>query len=137
MLSCTDVTLVPSNTWGGQGLLGVSIRFCSFEGASENVWHILVRIVSVESVAVTPLSLSLSLSLSQEVQDNSPASQANLIAHTDYILGSDTMGPEDDLYSVIEASNQRTIRLYVYNSESDSCREVSCYYQYEGKECLL
>jgi hypothetical protein len=28
--------------WGGQGLLGVSIRFCSFEGANENVWHILV-----------------------------------------------------------------------------------------------
>ncbi len=23
-------------------LLGVSIRFCSFEGANENVWHILV-----------------------------------------------------------------------------------------------
>ena len=27
--------------WGGQGLLGISIRFCSFEGANENVWHIL------------------------------------------------------------------------------------------------
>lgn len=37
------VTIVPSNNWGGQGLLGVSIRFCSFEGASENVWHVLVR----------------------------------------------------------------------------------------------
>lgn len=31
-------------TWGGQGLLGVSIRFCSFEGANENVWHVLVSI---------------------------------------------------------------------------------------------
>ena len=51
-LLCTtlEVMLVPSNTWGGQGLLGVSIRFCSFEGAAENVWHVLV-------------SLSLSLSL--------------------------------------------------------------------------
>lgn len=38
----SEVTLVPSNTWGGQGLLGVSIRFCSFEGASENIWHVLV-----------------------------------------------------------------------------------------------
>lgn len=27
--------------WGGQGLLGISIRFCSFEGANENIWHIL------------------------------------------------------------------------------------------------
>ena len=39
-----DVTITPSNLWGGQGLLGVSIRFCSFEGANENVWHILVSI---------------------------------------------------------------------------------------------
>jgi GRASP55/65 PDZ-like domain len=36
------VSITPSSTWGGQGLLGVSIRFCSFEGANENVWHILV-----------------------------------------------------------------------------------------------
>lgn len=41
-LFLTEVSLVPSNTWGGQGLLGVSIRFCSFEGAAENVWHVLV-----------------------------------------------------------------------------------------------
>lgn len=40
------VKITPSNLWGGQGLLGVSIRFCSFEGANENVWHILVRIWS-------------------------------------------------------------------------------------------
>lgn len=26
---------------GGQGVLGLSIRYCSFKGASENVWHIL------------------------------------------------------------------------------------------------
>ena len=37
-----EIMLTPSSNWGGQGLLGVSIRFCSFEGASENVWHILV-----------------------------------------------------------------------------------------------
>lgn len=41
-----DVEIVPSNMWGGQGLLGVSIRFCSFEGANENVWHVLVRFVT-------------------------------------------------------------------------------------------
>jgi len=34
--------IVPSQCWGGQGLLGISIRFCSFEGASQNVWHVLV-----------------------------------------------------------------------------------------------
>jgi len=37
-----EVNITPSQTWGGQGLLGVSIRFCSFEGANENVWHVLV-----------------------------------------------------------------------------------------------
>ena len=36
--------LCPNNRWGGEGLLGVSIRFCSFDGAEENVWHVLVRI---------------------------------------------------------------------------------------------
>lgn len=41
--SVRQTTIVPSMTWGGQGLLGVSIRFCSFEGANENVWHVLVR----------------------------------------------------------------------------------------------
>ena len=40
----SEVELVPSNTWGGQGLLGVSIRFCSFDGAAENIWHVLVRV---------------------------------------------------------------------------------------------
>lgn len=37
-----EVMITPSANWGGQGLLGVSIRFCSFEGANENVWHVLV-----------------------------------------------------------------------------------------------
>jgi len=37
-----EVKIVPNSNWGGQGLLGVSIRFCSFAGANENVWHILV-----------------------------------------------------------------------------------------------
>lgn len=40
--SVREVMVTPSATWGGQGLLGVSIRFCSFEGATENVWHVLV-----------------------------------------------------------------------------------------------
>jgi len=36
------IKIIPNSNWGGQGLLGVSIRFCSFAGANENVWHILV-----------------------------------------------------------------------------------------------
>jgi S1-C subfamily serine protease len=97
-----EVTLVPSSNWGGQGLLGVSIRFCSFENASENVWHVL------------------------EVQPNSPAADAGLIPHTDYILGADVMGPDDnDLYSVIEMHDKQVVHLFVYNVDTDKCREVS------------
>ncbi len=41
-LAVRETTVTPSSMWGGQGLLGVSIRFCTFEGANENVWHVLV-----------------------------------------------------------------------------------------------
>lgn len=37
-----ELEVVPSNMWGGQGLLGASVRFCSFQGANENIWHVLV-----------------------------------------------------------------------------------------------
>lgn len=37
-----ELEVTPSNMWGGRGLLGASVRFCSFEGANENVWHVLV-----------------------------------------------------------------------------------------------
>uniref|UniRef100_A0A1I8JDG0 PDZ GRASP-type domain-containing protein n=1 Tax=Macrostomum lignano TaxID=282301 RepID=A0A1I8JDG0_9PLAT len=70
--SCREVTLVPCEGWGGQGLLGVSIRFCSFDGANENVWH-------------------------------------------DY----------EDLITLIEAHDGKPLKLYVYSTVSDSCREVT------------
>lgn len=37
-----ELFVVPSNQWGGQGLLGASVRFCSYQRANENVWHVLV-----------------------------------------------------------------------------------------------
>ena len=39
-----ELQVVPSALWGGQGLLGASVRFCSYQGANENVWHVLVRL---------------------------------------------------------------------------------------------
>ncbi|XP_050717052.1 Golgi reassembly-stacking protein 2-like [Eriocheir sinensis] len=96
------VNIVPSNLWGGQGLLGVSIRFCSFEGANENVWHIL------------------------DVEPNSPADIAGLKGYKDYIIGADSVLHEsEDLFSLIEAHVGRPLKLYVYNVETDSCREVT------------
>jgi hypothetical protein len=97
-----EVFITPSTLWGGQGLLGVSIRFCSFEGANENVWHIL------------------------EVSPSSPAELAGLRQYSDYIIGADSVLHEsEDLFSLIEAHEGRPLKLYVYNTETDHCREVS------------
>ncbi|XP_071399078.1 Golgi reassembly-stacking protein 2 [Centroberyx affinis] len=100
-LELRESTVTPSNLWGGQGLLGVSIRFCSFEGANENVWHVL------------------------EVEPNSPAALAGLRPHTDYIIGADTvMNESEDLFSLIETHEGKGLKLYVYNTDTDNCREV-------------
>nr|XP_023858937.1 Golgi reassembly-stacking protein 2-like isoform X4 [Salvelinus alpinus] len=96
-----EATVTPNNIWGGQGLLGVSIRFCSFEGANENVWHVL------------------------EVEPNSPAAMAGLRPHTDYIIGADTvMNESEDLFSLIETHEGKGLKLYVYNTDTDNCRDV-------------
>lgn len=100
--SVREVNISPSTTWGGQGLLGVSIRFCSFEGANENVWHVL------------------------EVHPSSPAELAGLRPFNDYIIGADSILHEsEDLFTLIEAHEGRPLKLYVYNTGDDSCREVS------------
>ncbi|KAM5156978.1 Golgi reassembly-stacking protein 1 [Mantella aurantiaca] len=96
-----ELEVTPSNMWGGQGLLGASVRFCSFQGANEHVWHVL------------------------DVEPNSPAALAGLNPHTDYIVGSDQILQEsEDFYSLIESHEGKPLKLLVYNIETDSCREV-------------
>ncbi|XP_077579988.1 Golgi reassembly-stacking protein 2-like isoform X2 [Stigmatopora nigra] len=100
-LDLRESTVTPSNLWGGQGLLGVSIRFCSFEGANENVWHVL------------------------EVEPKSPAVVAGFRPYTDYVIGADTvMNESEDLFSLIESHEGKGLKLYVYNTDTDNCREV-------------
>ncbi|KAK6625194.1 hypothetical protein RUM43_005485 [Polyplax serrata] len=100
--SVRTVSITPSSNWGGQGLLGVSIRFCSFEGANENVWHVL------------------------EVHPSSPAEAAGLKPFEDYIIGADSILHEsEDLFGLIEAYENRPLKLYVYNTGDDTCREVT------------
>ncbi|XP_060036390.1 Golgi reassembly-stacking protein 1 isoform X2 [Erinaceus europaeus] len=97
-----EVEVVPSNMWGGQGLLGASVRFCSFRRASEHVWHVL------------------------DVEPSSPASLAGLCPYTDYVIGSDQILQEsEDFFTLIESHEGKPLKLMVYNSESDSCREVT------------
>lgn len=101
-ISVREVLLTPSTLWGGQGLLGVSIRFCTFETAHENVWHIL------------------------DVENGSPAHLAGLRAFSDYIIGADSisLAEQDDLFSLVEAHDGRPLKLFVYNCDTDSCRDV-------------
>ncbi|XP_038611723.1 Golgi reassembly-stacking protein 1 isoform X2 [Tachyglossus aculeatus] len=91
-----EVEVVPSNMWGGQGLLGASVRFCSFRGASEH-----------------------------DVEPSSPAALAGLQPYTDYVVGSDQILQEsEDFYSLIESHEGKPLKLLVYNWETDACREV-------------
>ncbi|XP_013781588.1 Golgi reassembly-stacking protein 2-like [Limulus polyphemus] len=97
-----DVEIIPSNKWGGQGLLGVSIRFCSFEGANENVWHVL------------------------DIKPHSPAELAGFQPFLDYIIGVDSVLHEsEDLFTLIEAHEGKPLKLYVYSTNTDTCREVT------------
>ncbi len=51
---------------------------------------------------------------------------AGLRQYTDYIIGADSVLHEsEDLFSLIEAHEGRPLKLYVYNTETDHCREVS------------
>ena len=85
-----------------KGLLGLSIRFCTFDKANENVWHVL------------------------DVQQHSPAALAGLRSNTDYIIGADTLlNDAEDLFTLIESNEGKPLKLYVYNSESDMTREIT------------
>lgn len=100
-LRVRELEVVPSNMWGGQGLLGASVRFCSYQGANENVWHVL------------------------DVDLNSPAALAGLQPHTDYIVGADqVLQDSEDFFSLIEMHEGKPLKLLAYNTETDACREV-------------
>lgn len=57
------VVCQPNRRWGGAGLLGMTIKFDTFEDAEDSVFHVL------------------------EVEPNSPASKAGLLPFDDFILG--------------------------------------------------
>jgi hypothetical protein len=65
-----EVTITPSDQWGGVGLLGCSINWECAEKCLESTWHIV------------------------DVAAHSPAMAADLMPHRDYILG---MQPLDEL----------------------------------------
>lgn len=100
--SYRQVSIVPSITWGGEGLLGCSIRFCSYEEASSRVWHVL------------------------DIVSGSPADMSGLIDHRDYIIGTphSLLVNNDDLTDLLEKMDKQHTKLIVYNIDMERCREV-------------
>ncbi|EFA75219.1 golgi reassembly stacking protein [Heterostelium album PN500] len=98
-----EQVIVPSNTWGGNGLAGISIRYCSWSKTLENVWHIL------------------------DVYLNSPAHEAGLQTRTDYIVGTPDliMNEQEDFFTLINNNMYRPIQLYIYSSLSEQVRLVT------------
>lgn len=97
------VNITPSSSWGGAGLLGVTIRLDDYGGADER----LIRVLSVEH--------------------NSPAAIAGLVPMKDYLLGTTSTSFDSDeiLAEVLMVHADRIVELYVYNSESDIVRVIT------------
>ncbi|KAL3805774.1 hypothetical protein ACHAW5_000024 [Stephanodiscus triporus] len=97
------VKITPSTTWGGAGLLGVTIRMDDYGGADER----LIRVLSVEH--------------------NSPAAIAGLVPMKDYLLGTASTSFDSDaiLAEVLMMHADRIVELYVYSSESDVVRVIT------------
>ncbi len=97
------VNITPSSSWGGAGLLGVTIRLDDYGGADER----LIRVLSVEH--------------------NSPSAIAGLVPMKDYLLGTTSTSFDSDeiLAEVLMMHADRIVEFYVYNSESDIVRVVT------------
>ncbi|KAF9904906.1 Golgi reassembly-stacking protein 2 [Linnemannia zychae] len=87
---------------GNDGYIGCSIRFCLFDTISDVVWHIL------------------------DVAPGSPAMEAGLCAHADYVIGTPLgiMRGERDLYDLVEDYIADELPLHVYNANTNEVREV-------------
>ena len=97
------VTITPSDSWGGAGLLGVTIRLDDYGGADER----LIRVL--------------------QVGKNSPAAIAGLVGHYDYLLGTtaDSFDSTGTLARVLQQHVDKVVEVYVYNTESDVVRVVA------------
>ncbi|KAI6042699.1 GRASP55/65 PDZ-like domain-containing protein [Pisolithus marmoratus] len=91
-----------SGTQPQPSLLGLSMRMCEFESATDNVWHVL------------------------EVLEGSPAESAGLVPYGDWIIGwsGGALTAENDFYDVVEAHIDKPLRVYVYSYDFDNLREV-------------
>jgi len=99
-----DVVIVPTKQWGGcdnqESALGMTLRHENYFEADEHVIHVV------------------------EVEAESPAALAGLIADKDYLLGTGerVFKDTDVLYDELNANIDKPVEFYVYNSETDEVR---------------
>ncbi|OXV11483.1 hypothetical protein Egran_00758 [Elaphomyces granulatus] len=121
-------------------LFSTEIRNCAGSGVSLEIWSAKGQRTHAVTISVptdnTRLGLTLQLaplSSSQHIwhvltipSPLSPAYLAGLLEHSDYILGSPsgTLRGESALGEVVEDHLNRSLVLWVYNSEFDVVREV-------------
>lgn len=110
-----EVSIIPSRSWGGQGMLGVTIRFDTFYKADEH----LVKVLSVAP--------------------GGPAMAAGLKAD-DYLLGTAerVFSDSDVLTDECLRHLDKSLEIYVYDVDTDQVRVVAVAptYSWGGHGCL-
>jgi len=111
-----DVVITPRRNWGGQGMLGVTIRFDTYWRAEES----LVRVLDVVA--------------------DSPAHLAGLQPSNDYLLGTaeKVFKDTETLYEAVSQHIDSIVEFYVYNTSSDEVRVaiVMPTNEWNGDGCL-
>jgi hypothetical protein len=114
--SVREVTVVPSTSWGGEGLLGCSIRFSTTLNAVDRCWRVL------------------------RLFDESPASIAGLIAEKDWIIGSAELNilEDEDLHKFLIQNRKVPLKIIIFNIDSQTCRIATIVPDFEwgGPGCL-
>ncbi|KAJ5093229.1 hypothetical protein N7456_009090 [Penicillium angulare] len=121
-------------------LFATEVRNCAGGSVTLEVWSAKGQRVHSFSVPVPPSNPSLGLALQLAPLNStqniwhvlsipsslSPAFRAGLLPHSDYIIGtpSGTLRGESALGELVEDHLDRTLILWVYNSEFDVVREV-------------
>jgi hypothetical protein len=109
MGSLRDTTFVPHTGWGGEGLLGMTIKLDAFDHWEEGVAHVL------------------------QVEPGSPAQEAALEPFSDYVVGAlvgngqaSQFADADEMAELVReaAELRRGLTLFVYNSASDVVRRA-------------
>ena len=97
-----DVYMIPRN-WGGQGLLGLVVKFDYVENGENQGLRVL------------------------EIQPDSPAAKSGLISFKDFIIGSGDVIVRDaeDLAELVGGNVDKDLPLTVYNTDTEAIRIVT------------